>query len=132
MVRPIERVSILQGLYYVLTSLWALADIQSFVAVTGPKTDIWLVRTVAVLILAIGIALLTAGFRRSVGPDTMVLALATALGLAAIEGYYSGRGRISALYGADAILQLLFAWAWISLSRPRHPRFHDVPPRVLR
>jgi hypothetical protein len=132
MVRPIERVSMLQGFYYVVTSLWALADIQSFVAVTGPKTDIWLVRTVAVLILAIGITLFTTGARRRVGPETAVLALATALGLAAVQGYYSGKGRIPPIYAADALLELLFAWAWIALSRPRHPRFHDVPPRVLR
>jgi len=36
----------LQGLYWLVTGLWGLIDVHSFMKVTGPKTDIWLVKTV--------------------------------------------------------------------------------------
>jgi len=43
-----------QAIYYIITSLWALAGIRSFQKVTGPKVDIWLVKTVGVLVGVIG------------------------------------------------------------------------------
>jgi hypothetical protein len=43
-----------QAAYYLMTGLWPLFHRRSFEAVTGPKTDYWLVRTVGVLVAAIG------------------------------------------------------------------------------
>ena len=37
-------------LVYLATGLWPLFNIESFQQVTGPKTDLWLVRTVGVLV----------------------------------------------------------------------------------
>ena len=34
-----------QAVYYILTGVWPLVHIRSFMAVTGPKTDLWLART---------------------------------------------------------------------------------------
>lgn len=48
----------IQGAYTSLTALWGLIDIDSFMAVTGPKNDIWLVKTVSVVLLAIGIGMI--------------------------------------------------------------------------
>ena len=39
------RLAIGQGAYYALTALWALVHVRSFQAITGPKTDLWLVKT---------------------------------------------------------------------------------------
>jgi hypothetical protein len=36
-----------------------LLDIDSFMTVTGPKTDVWLVQTVSVVLLAIGLTLIS-------------------------------------------------------------------------
>jgi hypothetical protein len=36
-------VALVQGAFYVATGVWALVDLDSFMAVTGPKTDLWLV-----------------------------------------------------------------------------------------
>jgi hypothetical protein len=46
------RLAARQGVYYLLTGVWPLPSIGSFQRVTGPKTDLWLVRTVGVLVAA--------------------------------------------------------------------------------
>ena len=42
---------------------------RSFLAVTGPKTDLWLVRTVGVVVLAIGVTLAVAATRGHVNGE---------------------------------------------------------------
>jgi hypothetical protein len=49
---------IAQESYYLLTGIWPIIHIGSFMAVTGYKTDIWLVKMVAFLSVTIGIQLL--------------------------------------------------------------------------
>ena len=66
-----------QGAYYAATGVWALADIESFQVVTGPKADQWLVKTVGVLVTAIGGALALAGWRRRVTPEIRLLAVSS-------------------------------------------------------
>lgn len=46
-----------QAVFYVLTGIWPSLSMSTFEAVTGPKTDDWLVQTVGVLILVIGVVL---------------------------------------------------------------------------
>jgi len=83
-----ELLAMAQGAYYAATGVWALADIESFQVVTGPKADQWLVKTVGVLVTAIGGALALAGWRRRVTPEIRLLAVSSALGLAGIDIYY--------------------------------------------
>jgi hypothetical protein len=92
----------IQSLYFIATGLWALVDIHSFMAVTGPKEDIWLVRTVGVLVLGIGLSLLAAAWKRRAGAETMILAVGSALGLLVIDCVYVFAGVISTIYLADA------------------------------
>jgi hypothetical protein len=102
---------IIQGSYSLLTGLWGLIDIDSFMAVTGPKTDIWLVKTVSVLIIAYSVPLLSLSWRAPVWEGALLGFLAAA-GLAAIDFYYSGRRVISAVYALDGLAELLFAALW--------------------
>ena len=102
-----------QGIYTTLTALWALTDIDSFMAVTGPKTDIWLVKTVSVILLAIGISFIVQAFIRSNPLPVIVLALISSIGLAFIDSYYALNGVISKIYLGDAVLQVLFCFVWI-------------------
>ena len=102
-----------QGVYSLLTALWGLIDIDSFMRVTGPKTDIWLVKTVSVLLVAISIVLLTQIFRNSDPLPVILLALLTAIGLAYIDFYYSGNEVISQVYTIDGIAQVMFAIIWL-------------------
>lgn len=110
-----------QGAYYGLTGVWPLVSIETFQWVTGRKTDHlptgneadhWLVMTVGVLVTAAALALLTAAWRRTISPEIAVLALATALGLAAIDVIYVIRGVILPIYLVDAALQVVIIVSW--------------------
>lgn len=111
MPRRARLVPLAQGLYYMATGLWPLADIRTFQRVTGPKTDRWLVKTVGVLIAVEGAALTLAVRRRRFTPEMALLAAGSALGLAAIDVTYALRGRISPIYLLDAVAELALAAA---------------------
>jgi hypothetical protein len=34
-------VALVQGVYFLLTGVWPIVHLPSFLAVTGPKTDLW-------------------------------------------------------------------------------------------
>lgn len=110
-----------QSAFYVLTGVWPIISIKTFQKVTGPKTDLWLVKTAGVLISAIGAVLGLAGRRNRVTPEIAVLAVGSAAGLTAIDVVYVAKGRISTIYLLDAlaetILIALWAFAWPSTSR---------------
>lgn len=71
-----------QGIFYLITGIWPLVSINTFQKVTGPKQDLWLVRTVGVLITAISIALLVGGQRRKVNAEAPILAIGSAYDIA--------------------------------------------------
>lgn len=109
----------LQALYYLLTGLWPLIHIQSFLKVTGPKTDVWLVKTVGVLISVIGAVLGLAGMQRSAKREMALLAVGSAIGLTAIDLIYVVRRRISPVYLLDAVAELALIIGWgISSRKP--------------
>lgn len=112
---PVSALAIGQGAYYLATGVWPLLDPRSFQAVTGPKTDVWLVKTVGVLVGVIGGVLLTSGIRRRVPREVGTIAAGSALGLAAIDTVYASRGRISPIYLADAAVEVALAGAWAAL-----------------
>ncbi|MFY3743571.1 hypothetical protein [Anaeromyxobacter sp. PSR-1] len=112
-----------QGAFYAATGAWPLVHMPSFVAVTGPKLEPWLVRTVGVLVGTIGGTLLSAGARRRITPEVRWLALASAAGIAAIELWYAGRRRrIAPVYLLDGAGELALAAAWVALGARRRVR----------
>jgi hypothetical protein len=111
-------VALVQGGFYAVTGVWALVDLDSFMAVTGPKTDLWLVKTVGALVTVIGGVLLTAGWRRRVTRDVLLLGIGSALSLATIDLVYVSAGRISKIYLLDAAAEVGLAIAW-ALARRR-------------
>lgn len=110
----------IQGLYTLLTALWGLIDIDSFMAVTGPKNDTWLVKTVSTVLLAIAVTLLAFIYVRTDPLPAILLGFFTSAGLAAIDFYYSGRKVISPVYALDGIAEVIFALVWIYLLLNRH------------
>jgi hypothetical protein len=108
----LRKLALIQGLFYLATGVWPLLDIVSFQAVTGPKTDLWLVRTVGVLVAVVGVVLLLSYRNRRITDEVIVLAVGCALGLAAIDLIYSIAGRISAVYLADAAAEIGLAGLW--------------------
>jgi hypothetical protein len=79
-----------QGAYYLLTGVWPLVSIGSFQRVTGPKTDLWLVKTVGLLISVIGGVLGLAGWQRRDSLDSRLLGAGSAAGLASIWSMWRG------------------------------------------
>jgi len=91
---------------------------RTFEAVTGPKTDRWLVKTVGVLVTAVGAALLLAS-RRRVQDEIALLGAGSAAGLAAIDIVYALRGRISKVYLLDALCEVAITAVWALSWRAR-------------
>jgi hypothetical protein len=108
----LKYVAMGQGLYFAFTGLWGLLDIFTFQLVTGPKVDLWLVKTVSVLVTVIGSTLFLGGLRQRLTFELMVLAAGSALGLAGIDVLYVTLGRISSIYLLDAAAEAAFAAAW--------------------
>lgn len=101
-----------QGIFYVLTGLWPILHLSSFEAVTGPKTDDWLVKTVGVLVAVIGVVILSAARRDRITGEIVLLAAGSALGLTAIDLVYALSGVISPIYLLDAAVEIGIAAAW--------------------
>lgn len=102
-----------QAVYFAVTGVWPLVSMRTFEAVTGPKTDHWLVRTVGILVTVIGAVIGLAGWRRRVPPEIPVLAVGSAAGLAAIDVVYVAKGRISPIYLLDALAEAVLIVAWL-------------------
>jgi hypothetical protein len=116
--RALGAVATVQGLFYLGTGLWPLVHIESFLDVTGPKTDLWLVYTVGLLVAVVGAVLLSAAWSGRVTPEVALLAVGAALALTAIDVIFVGREVIRPVYLADAAAEVLLvlAWAWAGLS----------------
>jgi prepilin signal peptidase PulO-like enzyme (type II secretory pathway) len=109
-----KALALLQGLYYCITGIWPLIHIQSFQWITGPKTDIWLVHTVGVLVLIIGLVLTFSFFRRKVNSEPIMLAMGCNIGFILIEIIYVTQNVIWNIYLADALFQFILFILWIS------------------
>jgi hypothetical protein len=108
-----------QGLYTLLTALWGLFHIKSFMQVTGPKTDVWLVKTVSVLLLPMVVLFFGALFLEVPPLPVILVGSTTAAGLAAIDFYYTANRTIKWVYAADGILEVIFFVAWMYLAVAR-------------
>jgi len=101
-----------QGLYFLATGVWPLVSIDTFQMVTGPKTDLWLVRTVGALIVAVALTLLTAAWRRRQVLEVGLLAAVSAAVLTAVDVVYVSLGVIHPVYLLDAALEVLLLAGW--------------------
>jgi hypothetical protein len=108
----------LQGIYYVTSGLWPILHMRSFEAVTGPKRDKWLVKTVGALITAIGSTLLFSAVREPDSETARNLGISTALALIGIDSIYSIRGTIPKIYLMDAAVEAAIVAGL--LSRPSY------------
>jgi len=121
---PLVAVAAAQALYYLATGAAPLVSMRAFEAVTGPKRDDWLVRTVGLLALGFGGLLARDARRRRPDP---VIGLAGAIPFAVASLWYGGTGRVSRVYLLDGALESAFAIAWgASIVRGRAA---DRPPQ---
>lgn len=110
-----------QGFYYLVTGLWPLFGMRSFMALTGPKTDLWLVKTVGLLLGVIGVVLIVAGVRRKFSCELMMLAIGSAGVLTGVDIFYAATGVISRVYLLDALLEIgvIILWAVVGVRRAK-------------
>src|SRR3954468_24319759 len=101
------------AIYFLLTGMWPVVHIKSFMAVTGPKTDLWLVRTVGLLITAVGLCVAIAAAQRQIQLHALVLAIASSGFLLLIDMIYVARGVFARIYLLDAAVELLLIIAWV-------------------
>src|SRR4051812_17956144 len=97
----VPRIELVQGSYYLATGLWPLVSPGTFQAVTGPKPELWLTKTVGVLATVVGSVLTYAGVRGRRPSELALLGLGTAAGFAAIDLVYASKRRISPVYFFD-------------------------------
>jgi len=107
------RLALAQGIFYFITGIWPLLHLASFEAVTGPKTDDWLVQTVGALLATFGAVLALAGLRRRLTSEWRLLAAGFALVLALVDIVFV----IPPVYLADAAVELPLVLAWIWAGR---------------
>lgn len=107
------------GLFNIVGGLWPLLSMRSFEVVTGPKVDRWLVRTVAGLMVANGLAQWRAGPSPEGLAGARRIGLGTAATLAAADLAYAIPGRISRVYLVDAVLEVGWLLAWGRSGRSR-------------
>jgi hypothetical protein len=100
-----KKVLFVMSSYYLVTGIWPIVDINSFMAVTGPKTDIWLVKMVGLLTVSISIQMF-ADLRGGVA--NFRLPITAAISYLIIDCYYALNDTISDIYLADGLLQAAF------------------------
>jgi len=112
---PLGRPFVLtvQAMFYVVSGLWSIVSIDSFMRVTGRKRDVWLVKTVGVLTVVLGVALGLGGCRGRPSREVSFLAVGSAAGFAVIDNIYVFKGTISRVYLIDACLQTAFIVAFL-------------------
>jgi hypothetical protein len=109
-------VALVQGIYFFVTGIWPLLSMKTFLRVTGPKTDLWLVKTVGIILAVIGAVLILAQINSQVNTPIIVLAIGSAIGLAIVEFIYVAKRVISPIYLGDAAAELaLVAWWGLSI-----------------
>lgn len=105
------------GVANLLGGLWPLLHISSFEMVFGSKTDRWLVKTVAGLLMVNGITQLTTSSTASGVRQARRLGVGTAAVLAAIDLIYVPAGRISKMYLVDAAIEVGWIVAWCRVDK---------------
>lgn len=112
-----RAVAAAQGLYYLATGLWPLLSARSFQRVTGPKKDLWLVKTMGALVAGAGVLIAAGAARKTLPRDASRLAVLFAGVLGGAEAYYAARRVISKVYGLDAVLEAAFLLRRIMASK---------------
>jgi hypothetical protein len=118
-----QQMSRLHGALNIVGGVWPLVHARSFEAVFGPKVDRWLERTVAGLLVSVGLVQWKAGTTEG-WPHARRLGVATAGTLLAIDLVYVPRGRIRWTYLIDAMEEGALIAGWVVASRNHARRDH--------
>lgn len=109
----------LHGIFNLASGLWPLLHNSSFEAIFGHKTDRWLVKTVAGLLIVNGCTQLAATGDPASLKHARIVGIGTAATLATIDVVYAPQGRIRRTYLIDAAAEIgwILMWQRTPLSR---------------
>lgn len=122
--RRAEWVAWAQGGFFLASGLWPLLHLPSFIVVTGPKTDLWLVQTVGALLAIAGAALMLVARRQRVTAEWIFLGAGLAAVLAIVDVVFVTRDVIVPIYLADAVVESLIVVAWLIVAGKNRARRH--------
>ncbi len=97
----------LQAAYYLTSGAWPLFSRSAFEAITGKKTDWWLVEMVGLLAMANGATLASASVSETLSREALTLSILSACSFATIDICYARKGGISRVYLCDALVEML-------------------------
>jgi hypothetical protein len=123
-VTPARRSAFLQAIpwlhaaFFGLGGIWAVLSRRTFEAVTGPKVDYWLVRTVGGLLTVVGVVIGLAQLRGRLTPEIRWLAMGTSGVLTAIDVVFVAKRRVRPVYLLDAITNLVLIAGWLNRQDP--------------
>lgn len=113
----LHLLAVIHAVYFLITGLWPIAHLRSFMAVTGPKVDHWLVKTVGVIVTVIGIVIGLAAMRENFPLEIFVLAVGSAAALGAVDVVYVAKRVIPKVYLADAVAEAILIAGWVAFWR---------------
>ena len=111
-----RHIALVQAIYYGITGIWPLFSMRTFLKVTGPKTDLWLVRCVGLLITISAAVLIYTAYSPVIPTEIKILAIGEAASLTILEVYYVFRRTISPIYLVDAVIEILLILGWTTIS----------------
>lgn len=109
--------AVIQGVYYLVTGLWPVASPGTFQLITGRKRDVWLVKTVGLLLAGIGGMLLLNVRRGMEEPEVPALGGASAAILAGVDIVYYRKGTLRWVYLLDALAEIGIIAGWAGAVR---------------
>jgi hypothetical protein len=109
----VKELLLFQAIYYYSTALWPLLDMNSFMEISGPKNDKWLVKTVSVVLLAVSNAILAAVYLQNISVPVIILSISCCIGLLVIDIYYVRMKVILRVYLADATIEFFLLTGWV-------------------
>jgi hypothetical protein len=106
-------VALVQEIYFLVTGIWPPLSMRTFLTATGPKTDLWLVKTVGLLLAVIGAMLIYVQRTVNVNPPIAFLAIGSAASLVVVEIVYVLKKVISPNYLGDALIEIALIIWWV-------------------
>jgi hypothetical protein len=114
---------IIHGAYLLVAALWPILDINSFVHVTGHKTDTWLIKSMSLVLLPASLCFLAQYFARPYNWEPVaILGASLSAVLAWVDFYYVLNGVIPGIYLVDGVIQLVLMASWFYLLAGRLQR----------
>ena len=111
--KGLGTVFLVQGIYFIVTGIWPLLNMASFITATGPKQDTWLVEMVGLLSASVGLTFIVSSLRRH--PLPVLLGYTVSLSFLAMDVIYVASGEMSRIYLIDAAIQGAFIAAMTAM-----------------